>query len=159
MTATVKPIPDGYTAITPYLIVDGAAEAIDFYGRAFGAEEMFRMPMPDGQTIMHAEIRVGGDVIMLTDASPQCDSKSPKTLGGTAVSLHLYVDDADAAFARAVDAGCEITMPLTDMFWGDRFGRLSDPYGHSWSIATHVADKTPEEVAAGAKAAFAAAAG
>jgi len=112
-----KPIPDGYTAVTPYLIVDGCAEALEFYKKAFGAEEVMRLPMPDGSRIAHAEIRIGGAVIMLGDAMPEQGFKSPKALGGTPVSVHLYSEDADALFAQAVGDGAEVTMPVTEMFW------------------------------------------
>ena len=149
MSADVKPIPDGYTAITPYLMVDGCAEAIAFYKDALGAEEVMRLPMPDGSAIMHAEITIGGARIMMGDASPEQGCPSPKALGGAGVAIHIYTDDVDALFARAVAAGCEPAMPVTEMFWGDRFGKVTDPYGHSWSIATHVADPTPEEMEAG----------
>ena len=149
MSADVKPIPDGYTAVTPYLIVDGCAEAIEFYKKAFGAEEIMRLPMPDGSKIMHAEIQIGGARIMMGEASPEWGFKSPKELGGTPVSVHIYTEDADALFDQAVAAGAEAAMPVTEMFWGDRFGKVMDPYGHMWSVATHVADPTPEEMQAG----------
>ncbi len=146
MTATVKPVPEGFTAVTPHLVVDGAAAAIDFYRCAFGALEVLRMPMPDGRKIMHAEIAIGGARIMLADELPGMGSPSPKALGGSAVTLMLYVEDADTVFDRAVSSGATVTMPLADMFWGDRYGRLVDPFGHHWAIATHIADLTPEEI-------------
>lgn len=152
----VKAIPDGFTAVTPHLVIDGAAEAIEFYKRAFGAEELGRMAMPDGKRLMHAMISIGGAMIMLVDAFDETCMKGPKALGGTPVTIHLYVEDAKAAFDRAVKAGCEATMPLAEMFWGDLFGTLRDPFGHSWSIAQHVKDLTPEQMEAGAKEAMAA---
>lgn len=145
MSEPVKPIPDGYTAVTPYLIVDGCAEAIEFYKTAFGAEEVMRLPHPDGEQIMHAEIRIGGSRIMMADANEAWGVKSPKTFGGSPVSIHLYTEDVDTTFAQALAAGAEATMPVTDMFWGDRHGRVRDPFGHDWSISTHIADPTPEE--------------
>jgi uncharacterized glyoxalase superfamily protein PhnB len=154
MTGKVKPIPDGFHTVTPYLFVKGASEAIEWYKKAFGAEEIGRMPMPDGELLMHAMIRIGDSFIMLTDEQPDCPSKGPKALGGTPVGLHLYVEDADAVFEQAVAAGAEVTMPITDMFWGDRYGNLTDPFGHSWSIATHIQDLTPEETAEAAKQAL-----
>jgi PhnB protein len=142
--AKVNPIPNGYHVVTPYLTIQGAGEAIDFYKRAFGAVEVARMATPDGK-IMHAELQIGDSFIMLGDENPQYN-RSPKSLGGTAVGLHLYVPDVDAAFARAVGAGATPKMPPTDMFWGDRFGKLTDPYGHEWSLATHKEDVGPEEM-------------
>ncbi len=154
MPADVKPIPDGLTAITPHLVVSNAAEAIEFYKNAFGAVEMYRAPTPDGSRIMHAEIRINGAAIFVVDEFPDMGSKAPTTLGGSSVSLHHYVDAADAAFDRAVAAGATVTMPLADMFWGDRFGSLNDPFGHHWTIATHQRDVTPEEMAEAAKQIF-----
>ncbi len=139
----VKPIPEGYSAITPHLIVKGAANAIDFYKKAFGAEERFRMPGPDG-AIMHAELAIGGAIVMLAEECEQWGSFGPR--GTTAVVIHLYVSDCDATFKRAVSAGAKELMPPTDMFWGDRFAKVQDPFGHQWSIATHIADPTPEEM-------------
>lgn len=153
----VDPIPEGFHTVTPHLVIDGAARAIDFYARAFGAEEVLRMPAPDGQRLMHAEIRIGDSRIMLADDFPEfCGgvSRHPGTLGGSPVTVHLYVKDVDATMARAEKAGATVTMPATDMFWGDRYGKVLDPFGHDWSIATHVADPTPEEMEAAAKAAF-----
>ena len=155
----VEPVPEGYAKITPYLVVRDCAAAIEFYKKAFGAEEIFRMLMPDSDRIMHAEIKVNGTPVMMTEEVPEWGSQSPLDLGGTPVSLHLYVSDIDSVYTRAQEAGCEPVMPPQDMFWGDRFGRLKDPYGHSWSIATHVRDVSPEEMAEGAKQAFAKAAG
>ena len=154
MADKVKPIPEGYTAVTPHLVVEGAAEAIDFYKRAFGAEEVMRLPAPDGKRFLHAEVRINGSVVMLADAFPEWDSQSPKELGGTPAAVHLYVEDADAVFAKALEAGATETMPLQDMFWGDRYGKLLDPFGHAWSVSTHIKDPTPEELEAGMKAAM-----
>src|SRR6266540_4044696 len=128
-----KPIPEGYHTVSPALIIDGAAEAIEFYKRAFGATERSRMPMPDGK-IAHAEIEIGDSIVMLSDPFPQSQVKAPKQIGGTTVSLFLYVEDVDSVVQDAVDAGGTITMQPDDMFWGDRFGTVEDPYGHHWSI-------------------------
>ena len=146
-----KPIPDGYHTVTPYLSVKGAAEALDFYKRAFGAEEVVKMHGPDGKSVMHAEFKIGGSILMLADEWPQGGVKAPKTLGGTTVSIFLYVQDVDAVFKRAVAAGATATMPPMDMFWGDRYGKVTDPYGHEWGMATHRLDMTPEEMEAGQK--------
>lgn len=143
--SNVKPVPDGYHTATPHLVVKGAGEALSFYAKALGAEEAFRMPMPDG-TIAHAEMRIGDSMIMLADEMPQMGAVSPKTLGGTPVTIMLYVNDVDAWFARATKAGCEAKLPPTDMFWGDRYCKVTDPYGHNWAIATHKEDLTPEEI-------------
>jgi PhnB protein len=150
-----KPIPDGYRTVTPYLTVKGAAQAIDFYKRAFGAQEIERMTGPDGKSVMHAEIKIGDSIVMLTDEMPQMGTRSPQTLGGTTASVFLYVPDVDSAFKRAVDAGAKATMPPADMFWGDRFGKLVDPFGHEWGMATHKEDLSPEEVRKRAAAAMA----
>jgi PhnB protein len=151
----VKPIPDGYHSVTPYLIMRDAAKAIDFYKRALGATELFRMDAPGGK-IGHAEIRIGDSVVMISDESPQGGCVSPQTLGGSAVSLFLYVPDVDAAFKRAVDAGAKSGMAPTDMFWGDRFGKLTDPFGHDWAMATHKEDLSHEEIKKRGAAAMAA---
>jgi uncharacterized glyoxalase superfamily protein PhnB len=145
MSKPAKPIPDGYHTVTPYFTVKGAAEAIAFYKQAFAAEEVCCMKGPDGR-VMHAEIRIGDSMLMLGDECPQSGNKSPLTLGGTASGLLLYVMDVDAAFARAKTAGCTVVMPPADMFWGDRYCKVTDPFGHVWSIATHKADLTPEEI-------------
>lgn len=150
-TASVQPIPPGFHAVTPHLVCAGAAEAIAFYQRAFGAEELSRLPGP-GSRIMHAMIRIGDSVLMLVDEFPEMGAKGPASLGGTPVTLHLYVTDADAAFARAVQAGATARMPVAEQFWGDRYGIVVDPYGHQWSIATHVKDLTPEQMMEGMKA-------
>lgn len=152
-----KPIPDGYHSITPYLTVKGAAEAIDFYKKAFGAVEKLRMPAPDG-SIMHAEIQIGDSVVMLGEENPQMGAVGPKTLGGAPAGLMIYVEDVDASFARAASAGATVKMPVADMFWGDRYGRLEDPFGHLWSIGTHKEDLTPEQLDERARQWFASAA-
>ena len=150
------PIPAGYRAITPHLVIKGAAEAIDFYKRAFGAEEISRMPFPgkDGTPrIGHAELQIGDSKLFLADEFPDQGCLGPS--GGTSpVTIHLYVTDADATFDRAVEAGATVAMPLADMFWGDRYGKLVDPFGHHWSIATHLEDPTPEEMQERMAAAF-----
>jgi PhnB protein len=141
----VKPIPEGYNTVTPYLIISGAAKALDFYGAAFGAKERMRLPMP-GDKIAHAEIEIGDSVIMLADESPEMGAKSPTSLGGTPMGICLYVTDADAVFQRAVSAGAKVERPLQNQFYGDRSGTIVDPFGHKWTIATHVEDVTPEEI-------------
>jgi len=146
MAGTTKPIPEGFHAVTPHLVVRGAGEAIEYYKKAFGAVERFRMPGPDGKTIMHAELVIGDSIIFLCDEFPDMNAKSPMALQGTPVSIHLYVEDVDTVFNRALAEGGKATMPVQDMFWGDRFGELVDPYGHHWSIASHVEDVPPEEL-------------
>lgn len=141
----VKPIPDDMHSVTPHLVCAGAADAIAFYVQAFGAVELARMPAPDGK-LMHAMVRIGDSNVMLVDENPAWESFGPNALKGTPVTLHLYVADADAVFARAVDAGAKVKMALADMFWGDRYGVLIDPFGHSWSVATHQRDLTPEQM-------------
>jgi PhnB protein len=140
-----KAIPDGYHTATPYLIVQGAAQAIDFYKSAFGAKELFRMAGPEGR-IGHAEIRIGDSVIMLADESPDMGYRGPRALGGAAVSTMLYVEDVDDRFNRAVAAGAKVRRPLADQFYGDRSGTIEDPFGHVWTIATHVEDVPPDEM-------------
>jgi PhnB protein len=141
---TVNPIPEGYHSVTPYLTVDGAAEAIRFYGEAFGAVEMLRMPM--GDRIAHAEIRIGDSFVMLSDEWPDMGILSPKSRGGPTSSLMIYTPDVDAAFERAVAAGCTAERQPEDQFWGDRLGTLRDPFGHRWSLATHKEDVSPDEM-------------
>jgi len=150
MPDPVKPIPDRMHTLTPHLICDGAAQAIDFYVRAFGAVELMRLPGPDGRLI-HAAIRIGDSTLMLMDEFPQYGSLGPNALKGTPVVLHLYVEDVDAMVARAVAAGATLRMAVADMFWGDRYGQVLDPYGHLWSVATHVRDLTLDEIAAAMK--------
>jgi len=140
-----KAIPDGYHSITPYLIVNGAAKAIDFYKRAFGAVELVRMPGPDGK-IGHAELRIGDSAIMLADEHLQMGHRSPQSLGGTAVSLMVYVERVDEVFGRAVAGGAKELQAVKDQFYGDRSGTLQDPFGHTWTVATHVEDVPPEEM-------------
>ncbi len=140
----VSPIPQGYRTVTPQLTVRGAAEAINFYKRAFGARELMRMASPDGK-VMHAELKVGDSVVFLGDEFPDMGCKSPQTLGGASGALHVYVPNVDAAFKRAVDAGAQVTMPVADMFWGDRYGKVRDPFGHEWGLATHKEDLTPAQ--------------
>jgi PhnB protein len=154
-TMATKPIPEGYHTITPYLAVDDAAEAIEYYKEAFGAKERVRMDAPEGK-IGHAELEIGDSLVMLSDPFPQAATRSPKELGGSSVSVHMYVEDVDAVVKKAVDAGATITMEVADQFWGDRLGSVKDPFGHLWSIATHVEDVPPEEMAERAKAAMAA---
>ena len=145
MTSTVKPIPEGYHTVTPYLIIKDAAKAIDFYKKAFGATELFRFPQPDGR-IGHAELKIGDSPIMLADEFPEMGYRSPQSLGGSPVSILLYVDDVDTLFSKAVAAGGKLQRPVEDKFYGDRSGSLEDPFGHVWHIATHKEDVTPEEM-------------
>jgi len=140
----VNPIPEGMRSVTPHLVVEGAAKAIDFYKQAFGAEEVSRLPTPDDR-VAHAEIRIGDSAIMLGDAWPDYGVIGPKALKGSPVTIHLYVKDVDAAVARAVKAGAKVTAPVADMFWGDRYGKLEDPFGHHWSLATHIRDIDPSQ--------------
>jgi len=141
-----QPVPTGFRSVTPHLTVRGAAQAIDFYRKAFGAEELNRMASPDGSSIWNATIRIGDSVLMLNDEFPEQKSLSPLAHGGTAVTIHLYVDDADAVHRRAVEAGATSTMAVEDTFWGDRYGTVRDPFGHAWAIATHKEDPTPEQM-------------
>ncbi len=150
-----KPIPEGYHALTPYLAVDDAAQAIEYYRKAFGAQERVRMETPDGK-IGHAELEIGDSLVMLSDTFPQASTRPPKDLGGTSASVFMYAEDVDAVVKQAVDAGATVTMEVADQFWGDRFGTVTDPFGHVWSIATHIEDLTPEEIAERGKAAMAA---
>jgi PhnB protein len=153
MANKAQAIPKGYHTVTPSLFVAGAAKAIDFYKKALGAEEVMRFPGPDGK-IMHAEIRIGDSKIMLGDEMPEQGGKSPKTLGGTPVAFFVYQDNVDAAWKRAIDAGAKEIMPLADQFWGDRAGCFEDPFGHSWWLAQHVKDMTPEELRQAAESHF-----
>ncbi len=149
----VQAIPDGMHSLTPHLVCRDAAQAIDFYNRAFGAIERFRLPAPDGKLI-HACVQIGDSQLFLVDEMPAMGALGPQALKGSPVTLHLQVEDADAVFARAVAAGATVTMPLADMFWGDRYGQLQDPFGHRWSVATHVRDLSPEQIRAAAAAAM-----
>lgn len=145
--SSVKPIPDDMHTLTPHLVCTGAAAAIDFYVKAFNAIELARLPAPNGK-LMHAMVKIGDSPLMLFDEVPEWGSRSPQTLKGTPVILHMYVKDVDAAMSQAVAAGATQTMPATDMFWGDRYGQVTDPFGHQWSLATHVRDVSPEEMQA-----------
>ena len=145
MTEKVKAIPDGYHSVTPYIIVDGAARAIEFYKQAFGATEVFRMDGTDGR-VGHAEIKVGDSHIMLADEHPEMGARSPQSLGGSPVSLMLYVEDVDATVGRAVEAGAKLKRPVADQFYGDRTGGIEDPFGHAWYVATHIEDVPHEEL-------------
>jgi len=142
---TVKSIPDGYHSITPYLSIKGAAEAIEFYKRAFRATELFRLAMPNG-TIGHAEIKIGNSPIMLSDGCEEAPCRDPQSLGGSSIGLHVYIEDVDTLFAHAVAEGAKVIKPVHDQFYGDRTGTLEDPFGHVWSLATHKEDLTPEEI-------------
>jgi PhnB protein len=143
--AQVKPVPQGYHTATPYLTIKNAARALDFYKKAFGAQEVARMDAPDGK-VAHAEIKVGDSMIMIAEETPGSGNRSPESLGGTTASIFLYVDNADAIFEKAVSAGAQVETALADMFWGDRYGKLKDPFGHSWSVATHKEDVAPAEM-------------
>jgi PhnB protein len=148
-----KPIPDGYPRVMPHLIVDGASAAIDFYRSVFAATERMRMPAPEDK-IGHAELQIGDSVIMLADEFPDMDARGPKAVGGTAVTLYVYVEDVDGVFARAVEAGAKALRPVEDRFYGDRSGQFEDPFGHRWDVATHVEDVPAEEMAERAAAAM-----
>ena len=145
---SVKPIPEGYHTLTPFLTVRDAERAIEFYKNAFGAEDRGIFKGPDGK-VMHAEIKIGDSVVMLSDEFPDFGSVSPQGLGGSPMGLHIYVPDVDASFERAVKAGAQVEMPVMDQFWGDRYGRLKDPFGHKWSIATHTKDLSRDEMKKG----------
>ena len=145
MTSNVKPVPEGYHTATPYLIVSGAANAIEFYKKAFGAVEKLRMPHPDGR-VGHAEIQIGDSTIMLADEFPEMGARSAQSLGGSPVGILLYVEDVDRVFNQALAAGAKATRPLEDKFYGDRMGEVTDPYGHRWYISTHKEDVSPEEM-------------
>ena len=142
----VKAIPEGYHSVSPYLVCKSAAKAIDYYTKVFGAQETVRMPGPNG-SVMHAEIKIGDSIVMLSDENKERGNLSPESIGGTAVSVMLYIDDVDGVYSRAVAAGGKGEMPPADMFWGDRMGNIVDPFGHKWAIATHKEDVSPEELA------------
>lgn len=144
----VKTVPEGYHTITPHLIVRDAARAIEFYKQAFGAKDRGVMKGPDGK-VMHAELQIGDSIVMLADEMPEFGSRSPQSIGGSPSGLHIYTDNVDAAFDRAVKAGAQVEMPVMEQFWGDRYGKLKDPFGHSWSVATHVKDLSAEEMKRG----------
>jgi PhnB protein len=141
----VKPIPDGYHSITPYLIVSGASSAIDFYKKVFAATEIMQLPGPGGK-VMHAEIKIGDSMVMLADEFPEMNIQGPESIGGSPVGICLYVEDADTTFKRAIDAGATEERPLQDQFYGDRSGTVVDPFGHKWTICTHIEDLSPEEI-------------
>jgi PhnB protein len=145
MPSKVQPIPKGYHSVTPFLVVDDGAKAIDFYQRAFGAKEIMRMATPGGK-VSHAELQIGDSMIMLSEEMPGSGSKSPRSLGGSPVGIFLYLENVDSVFNQAKSAGAKVEMPLEDMFWGDRYGKLVDPFGHSWSLATHKEDVSPQEM-------------
>ncbi len=153
MAGKVKPVPDGYHTATPYLIIKGAASAIEFYKKAFGATELMRMGDPSGR-IGHAEIKIGDSRIMIADEFPEMGARSPQSLGGSPVSIFLYVEDVDAVANQAIAAGAKVLMPVQDQFWGDRYGKLADPFGHRWDVATHKEDLTAEDIHKRAAAAF-----
>jgi PhnB protein len=150
MKAAQNHIPKGYHTVTPSLTVRNAAEAIEFYKKALGAEELMRMPNPDG-TIGHVELKIGDSIVFLSDEFPNMGNKSPQTLGAATGGLYLYIEDVDEAFQRAIDAGGKVKMPVTDMFWGDRNGQFTDPYGHTWTLSTHTKDMTEQEIEKGVK--------
>ncbi len=154
MKKQVTAVPEGHHTASPYLVIRDASRAIDFYKRAFGAQELFRMPQPDGK-IAHAEIKIGDSVIMIGEESPQMNAQSPQALKGTPVSIFLYLEDVDSVFKKAIAAGGKQDAPVQDMFWGDRYGKLTDPFGHQWQLATHIEDVAPEEMAKRAASAFA----
>ncbi|CAN5690602.1 VOC family protein [soil metagenome] len=156
MSSAVKPIPDGLPVIIPHLIIQGAEQAIEFYKQAFGAEEVCRMPSPTDGKLMHAEIQLGNSRVYLCDEYPEMGAVGPRSLGGSPVTIHLSVEDTDASFARAVEAGATARMPPETMFWGDRYAKVEDPFGHQWSLATKVEELTPEEIQARAASAFSA---
>jgi PhnB protein len=155
MSATAKAIPEGHHTITPYLIVKNGAQAIEFYKKAFDAEVRFRMNGLDGKSIGHAQLKIGDSMFMLADEFPQMNSLSPESIGGSPVSMYLYVEDVDTVFNQAVSAGATVLNPVMDMFYGDRSGYIKDPFGHLWSIATHKKDLTPDELKKAAEIAFA----
>lgn len=136
----VQSIPEGYYSVTPHLVISQAGKAIEFYKAAFGAEEVSKMLAPDGKQILHATLRIGNSMIMLCDEFLEAGCRSPQTLGGTPIGLHIYLENVDSAFDRALQAGCQVMMPLTNTFWGDRYGKLKDPFGYEWSLATHIQD-------------------
>lgn len=142
----VKPVPEGFHSVTPYLSIRGAAEALEFYKKAFGAQERVRMAGPDGKTVAHAEITIGDSIVMLSEEMPEHGNQSPASLKGTPVNFALYVQDADSVFKRAVAGGATVLMPIADQFYGDRAGCVRDPFGHKWTIMTHIEDVSPEEM-------------
>jgi PhnB protein len=155
MTNQITAVPEGHHTLTPHLIVKGADKAIEFYKKVFGAEEITRLPGPDGKSIMHAALQIGDSRLFLVEEFPQMDSGGPLSIGGTPVAIHVYVEDADAVFNRALASGAQVRMPLENAFWGDRYGQFTDPFGHRWSVATRKEELTPEEIGKRAQAAFA----
>lgn len=145
-----KPIPEGFHTTTPSIVVNNSKDAIEFYKKAFDAREIYQMPTPDGKT-MHAMIQIGDSFVMMSDEFPQMGALSPTTVGGTSTTIHLYVEDADKIYAKAIESGATPAMPIMDAFWGDRYGSVIDPFGHSWAIATHKVDMSPEEMQKAAK--------
>jgi uncharacterized glyoxalase superfamily protein PhnB len=154
MKSRVKPVPTGYHTLTPHLVVKGASQAIDFYKKAFGAEEISRVLGPGGKELIHAELKIGDSKLFLVDEILEMDCRGPQNIGGTPVTIHMFVEDVDTSFNKALAAGAQVRMPLADMFWGDRYGVLVDPFGHLWSMATHKEDLTPEEIGKRSQAAF-----
>jgi uncharacterized glyoxalase superfamily protein PhnB len=150
-----KPIPEGFTSVTPFFVFKDCRKALDFYKQAFGAQELFAMPGPEGKGVMHAELKIGNSILMMGDENPQMSCKSAETLGDSPISLYLYVENVDQAFRRALEAGAKSLMAVEDMFWGDRTGTVQDLFGYRWTLATHIKDLTPEEMHQGAQAAFA----
>lgn len=150
----IKAKPDGFHSLTPYVVLKDSRRAIEFYRNAFGAEELFIMPGPDGKGVMHAEIRIGDSIIMMSDENPHDPCKSAESLGGSPISFYLYVEQVDEAFAQAINAGAISMMHVQEMFWGDRIGAVKDPFGHNWTLATHTRDLTAAEIEQGAKDAF-----
>lgn len=154
--SSANPIPEGFRTVTPHLCIQDCERAIEFYKKAFGAEEICRMPGPDGKGVMHAELQIGDSRIMVADEMPQAQGwRSPTALGGSSVTISLYVEDVDKVYQQALDAGAKVSSPLMDAFWGDRYGKVTDPFGHEWGIATHKKDLTPEEISKGAEEFFA----
>jgi uncharacterized glyoxalase superfamily protein PhnB len=158
MSSRIKAIPSGFHTLTPHLVVKGASDAIEFYKKAFGAAEVSRVAGPDGKSLIQAVLKIGDSHLFLVDEFPEMDCRGPQSTGGTPVTIHMYVEDADAAFGKAVAAGAKVKMPLADMFWGDRYGMLADPFGHAWSIASHKEDLTLEQIRKRAQTACAGAA-
>ncbi|PYX73897.1 MAG: glyoxalase [Acidobacteria bacterium] len=155
MAEKAKPVPDGFHTLTPHLTVRDAEKAIDFYQKAFGAEVRGKNHAPDGKKIIHASLKIGDSMLMLNDEFPEWGTVAPSATGGTGIAIHVYVDNVDTIFDRAVSAGATVKMPLMDAFWGDRYGQIVDPFGHKWSLATHVRDMTQEEMRKEQEAAFA----
>lgn len=154
MARKVRPIPKGHGSVAPYVIVEGAAKAIAYYKKAFGAEEVLRLPSMDRKSIMHAEIKIGNSMVMLADACPEMGAKGPGSFKGSPITLHLYVEDVDKVFNKAVKAGGTVKRPVADQFYGDRSGMVEDPFGHVWNLSTHIQDMTPDQIKQAAKAAF-----